>query len=287
MVSSELKGGELALHLLLNNVFRNISIILKIKLTLSTAQVRFHLRLLTPDTKPLCIAGRDRRLLFCKVLASRASPSASNEFRTTVSMLNGEVRLLSPLYDLSCDSYASLGALVLHISRIFKQNLEFLYGPVNFAKEACGEGRSVAQEQLDERVRKLLYYSQFTSVAINLALDSTTTDERTINRKHQKELESISQLKNSFVSLRNRNGLELFALSDFTNQRNQVANFDISLPEREQISEKTTPPYMQKSKNPLENNFVLNYVRLSKRPEEKQLKKLHTSNFSNIFLTEI
>jgi hypothetical protein len=60
-------------------------------------------------------------------------------------MLNGQVRLLSPLYDLCCDSYASLGGLVLHISKIFKQNIEFLYGPVNFAREACADGRAAAQ----------------------------------------------------------------------------------------------------------------------------------------------
>lgn len=40
---------------------------------------------------------------------------------------------------------------------------------------------------------------------------------------------------------------------------------------------------MQKSKNPHENNFVLNYVRLNKR-EEKPLKKLHATNFTTIYL---
>jgi len=68
------------------------------------------------------------------------------------------------------------------------------------------------------------------------------------------------------VPLRNRNGLELFALNDFATQRSQVANFDITLPERIIISAKTSLPSIQRTKNPPENNFVLNYVRLSKRP---------------------
>jgi hypothetical protein len=68
------------------------------------------------------------------------------------------------------------------------------------------------------------------------------------------------------VPLRNHNGLELFALSDFATQCSQVANFDITLPERIIINEKTSPPSIQRPKNPSENNFVLNYVRLSKRP---------------------
>lgn len=87
-------------------------------------------------------------------------------------------------------------------------------------------------------------------MAVNLALDSTTSDERTINRKHQKELESIQSLKNSYVPLKRRNGLELFALHDFTTPKNQVANFDITLPERATISEKTSPPSLQRPKNP-------------------------------------
>lgn len=64
---------------------------------------------------------------------------------------------------------------------------------------------ATVQDQQDERVRKLHYYSQFSTVAVNLALDSTS-DERTINRKHQKELESIAYLKNSFVPMRGHRG---------------------------------------------------------------------------------
>ena len=87
-------------------------------------------------------------------------------------------------------------------------------------------------------------------MAVNLALDSTTSDERTINRKHQKELESIKSLKNCYVPLKRRNGLELFALHDFTTTKNQVANFDITLTEHAIISEKTSPPSVQRPKNP-------------------------------------
>lgn len=65
---------------------------------------------------------------------------------------------------------------------------------------------AAVQDQQDERVRKLHYYSQFSTVAVNLTLDSTTSDERTINRKHQKELESIAYLKNSFVPMRSYRG---------------------------------------------------------------------------------
>jgi hypothetical protein len=60
----------------------------------------------------------------------------------------------------------------------------------------------------------------------------------------------VQRLKSTFVSLRNRNGLELFALSDFAQLRNQVANFDLSVLERDEIAEKTAPPCMQKTKTP-------------------------------------
>jgi hypothetical protein len=62
-----------------------------------------------------------------------------------------------------------------------------------------------------------------------------------------------------------RGAVDLFALVDFSAMRSEVMNFDLSNPEREAITEKTAPPSMQKSKNPLENNFVLNYVRLNRR----------------------
>jgi hypothetical protein len=55
-------------------------------------------------------------------------------------------------------------------------------------------------------------------------------------------------------------------MSDFTAQRNQVMNFDISDPERDIMNDKTSPPLAQKSKNPYENNLVLSSVRLSKQP---------------------
>jgi hypothetical protein len=133
---------------LLNNVFRNISIILKIKLDRITSAVGFSLRLLGPDCKPLCIAGRERRLLFCKVLISRFYLTAFREFKITVSMLNGEVRLLSALYSLSCNSYANLGAMVAHIVKLFSQNLDFLYEPVNFTKEVCADASHLPQQTL-------------------------------------------------------------------------------------------------------------------------------------------
>lgn len=122
-------------------------------------------------------------------------------------MSNGQLRILSPLYGLATDVYPSLGVLVGKITKIFQPNLEALSTAINFARELCVEGRKgTVQDQQDERVRKLHYYSQFSTVAVNLTLDSTTSDERTINWKHQKELESIAYLKNSFVPMRNCRG---------------------------------------------------------------------------------
>jgi hypothetical protein len=148
VISSGVREEELVLELLLNNVFRNISIILTIKLAQQTQKASLHLRLVTPEGKPLTIAGRERRVLFCKVLANRYSLH-NNEFKITVSMENGQIYLLSPVYALSCHSYASLSALILHICTVFKQNVEVLYGPVNFAKDACGDGRGSTMEQPD------------------------------------------------------------------------------------------------------------------------------------------
>lgn len=94
----------------------------------------------------------------------------------------------------------------------------------------------------------------------------------------------MQRLKSNFVSLRNPNGLDLFALSDFTQLRNQVLSFDISFMERDEITDKTAPPKMQKTKDPQENNYVLNFIKVNKCVE---LKKLHVSNFTNINLAEI
>ncbi len=203
-------------------------------------------------------------------------------------MLNGQLRILSPLYGLSTDVYPSLGTLVAHLFRTFHQNIEGLSAEINFIREVYMERRvSAIQDQTDDRAKSLYYYAQFSTVAVNLTLDSTTSDERTINRKYQKELESIAFLKNSFVPLNGHNGgVDLFAFVDFSRMRNEVMNFDLSLPERENIAEMTAPPSMQRSKNPLENNFILNYVRLNRR-ELRPLKKLHSGKFASIFLTEI
>ena len=64
-------------------------------------------------------------------------------------MTNGQINLLSPVYALSCNSYASLSALILHVSKVFKQNVEVLYGPVNFAREACGDVKVSTVDQPD------------------------------------------------------------------------------------------------------------------------------------------
>jgi hypothetical protein len=192
------------LEVLLNNVFRNISIILTIKLT--TQKVSLLLRLITPEGKPHTITGRPRRVLLSKVLANRNSLTHS-EFKITVNMANGQIYLISPAYALASPSHASLATFVLHITKVLKRNLENLYGPVSFAFDTCGEARASVMDQPDERMRRLLYYSQFTSVALNLPLDPTTSDERTRNLKHQKEVESIQLLKTSYLPLSDRNGL--------------------------------------------------------------------------------
>lgn len=122
-------------------------------------------------------------------------------------MQNGQLRILSPLYGLATEAYPSLSVLVGKLAKISQQHLEGLSIVINFARDLCMDGRMASlQEQQDESVRKLHYYSQFSTVAVNLTLDSTTSDEHTINRKHQKELESIAYLKNSFVPTRNYRG---------------------------------------------------------------------------------
>lgn len=87
----------------------------------------------------------------------------------------------------------------------------------------------------DQRLKKIYYYSQFSNVSINLTQDSTN-EERSIILKHQKELDSIHYLKNNFVSLRNRNGLDLFATTNFNIPKNEVSNFELSFLEREEIT---------------------------------------------------
>lgn len=88
LVSSCTDSSHLSFKLLLNNVFRNISIILNIKVSLANHTVAFHLRLLTQDSKPLAIPSRSRRLLFSKFIASRFC-SPHSHFRIAVSMRNG------------------------------------------------------------------------------------------------------------------------------------------------------------------------------------------------------
>ena len=85
--------------------------------------------------------------------------------------------------------------------------------------------------------------------------------------------------------MRNKNGLDLFAITDFNIPKNEVSNFELSFLEREEITDKTAPPAMQKSKNPLENNYVLNFIKMNKKLDDKSLKKVNAGGFTNIYLT--
>ena len=73
VISSQLGEEEVVLELLLNKVFGNISIILTIKVATRTQKVSLLLRLINPEGRPLTITGRERRVLFCKVIANRYS----------------------------------------------------------------------------------------------------------------------------------------------------------------------------------------------------------------------
>lgn len=41
---------------------------------------------------------------------------------------------------------------------------------------------------------------------------------------------------------------------------------------------------MQKSKNPLENNYVLNFIKMNKKLDDKSLKRVNAGGFTNIYL---
>lgn len=163
--------SEIVIKLFLNNVFGNISIILEIKWSLNTHRILLDIRLLNPDAKPLCVPGMHRRLLLCKILVGRHNSLALKHFKMVVNMLNGEVRLTSALQAPVCTTYGAMGAFVLSYMKLFSGNQEMLYELVGQARDVCGEaGSQHLGEARRDVIKQLYYYSQFTSVAINLTL---------------------------------------------------------------------------------------------------------------------
>lgn len=52
-------------------------------------------------------------------------------------MLNGQLIISTPIYNINCDSYNTLNPLILHIVKTLSQNHSFLVEPINFTKDIC------------------------------------------------------------------------------------------------------------------------------------------------------
>jgi len=55
--------------------------------------------------------------------------------------------------------------------------------------------------------------------------------------------------------------------------------------ERERLEDRVKMPSLQKAKNPHENAFVLNYIRVNKKLSETCLRKINSGGFTSIYLS--